>query len=127
MNRNKKGQFVKGHNTWNKGKFGWMGANCTSFTKKDLEARRIIGKPRKCRDGMVCASEEKVPVRSHNGKVYMHQRRISYSKWLIEKELDRKLESNEIVYHIDGNKFNNDLSNLEVITRAELLKRNDRR
>lgn len=121
------GRFIKGHKTWNKGLFGYMGVNCTSFTKKDLEAKRIIGKPRKGRDGMVCNSEEKVPVRSYNGKVYMHQRRISYSKWLMEQQLGRKLESNEIVYHIDGDKYNNELSNLEVITRAELLKRNKKR
>ena len=121
---NNKGRFTKGHKTWNKGLFGWQGANATSFTKADLEAKRVIGKPRKCRDGMVCSCEEKVPVRSRNGKIYMHQRRISYAKWLMEKELGRKLESNEVVYHIDGNKYNDELSNLEVITRAELLKRN---
>ena len=123
----KKGQFQKGMIPWNKGKYGYMSANCTSFTKEDLEAKRIIGKPRKDRDGMICCSEEKVPVRSYNGKVYMHQRRVSYSKWLMEKELGRKLESNEVVYHIDGDKYNNELNNLEVITRAELLKRNDQR
>lgn len=122
-----KGQFQKGMIPWNKGKYGYMSANRTSFTKEDLEAKRIIGKPRKDRDGMICCSEEKVPVRSYNGKVYMHQRRVSYSKWLMEKELGRKLESNEIVYHIDGDKYNNELSNLEVITRAKLLKRNKRR
>ena len=122
-----KGQFQKSIIPWNKGKYGYMSANRTSFTKKDLEARRVIGKPRKGRDGMVCASEEKIPVKSYNGKVYMHQRRVSYSKWLMEKELGRKLESNEIVYHIDGDKYNNELSNLEVITRTELLKRNKKR
>ncbi len=122
-----KGQFQKGMIPWNKGKYGYMSANRTSFTKEDLEAKRIIGKPRKDRDGMICCSEEKVPVRSYNGKVYMHQRRVSYSKWLMEKELGRKLESNEVVYHIDGDKYNNELNNLEVITRAELLKRNEKR
>ena len=76
---------------------------------------------------MICASEEKILVKSRNGKVYMHQRRISYSKWLMEQRLGRKLESNEIVYHIDGDKYNNELSNLEVITRTELLKRNKKR
>lgn len=45
----------------------------------------------------------------------------------MEQQLGRKLESNEIVYHIDGDKYNNELSNLEVITRAKLLKRNKRR
>lgn len=118
------GRFFKGQKAWNKGKFGYMGANCTSFTKADLEAKRTIGKPRKGRDGMVCACEEKIPMKSRNGKVYMHQRRISYSKWLMEKELGRKLKNNEVVYHINGDKFNNELSNLEVITRAELLRRN---
>lgn len=122
-----KGQFQKGMIPWNKGKYGYMSVNRTSFTKEDLEAKRIIGKPRKDRDGMICCSEEKVPVRSYNGKVYMHQRRVSYSKWLMEKELGRKLESNEVVYHIDGDKYNNELNNLEVITRAELLKRNEKR
>lgn len=122
-----KGRFVKGHKTWNKGRFGYMGANCTSFTKADLEARRVIGKPRKDRDGMVCCSEEKVPVKSRNGKIYMHQRRVSYSKWLMEQKLGRKLASNEVVYHIDGDKYNTELNNLEVITRAELLKRNSKR
>ena len=29
-----------------------------------------------------------------------------------------------IVYHIDGNMYNNDLGNLEVISRGELIKRN---
>lgn len=99
-----KGQFQKGMIPWNKGKYGYMSANRTSFTKEDLEAKRIIGEPRKDRDGMICCS-----------------------KWLMEQQLGRKLESNEIVYHIDGDKYNNELSNLEVITRAELLKRNEKR
>lgn len=121
-----KGWFVKGHKTWNKGVFGWQGANRTSFTKEDAEKKRHIGRPRKGKDQMVCCSEEKVPVKSHNGKIYMHQRRVSYSKWIMEKELGRKLEKNEVVYHLDGDAFNNDISNLKVITRAELLKLNQK-
>lgn len=118
------GRFIKGGTPWNKGRFGYMGANRTSFTKEDIETRRVIGKPRKGKDQFICNSEEKVPRRSYNGKIYMHQRRVSYSKWLMEQELGRKLQNNEIVYHIDGDAYNNDISNLEVITRAELLKRN---
>lgn len=118
------GQYMKGHNTWNKGKYGYMGANRTSFTKEDIAKKRQIGKIQKNKDGLVCVSEEVRPVKSRNGKIYMHQKRISYGKWLMEKELGRKLESNEVVYHIDGDAFNNDISNLEVITRAELVKRN---
>lgn len=119
-----KGRFVKGHKTWNKGRYGWMGANRTSFTKEDIAKKRQIGKIQQGKDQLVCVSEEKVPVKSRNGKIYMHQKRVSYSKWLIEKELGRKLDKNEVVYHIDGDAYNNDLGNLEVITRAELARRN---
>ena len=38
---------------------------------------------------------------------------------IIEEYLGRKLTSNEVVHHIDGNRINNDLGNLQVMTRAE--------
>ena len=125
MNRDPKtGRFLKGSVSWNKGKFGYMGANRTSFTKEDIAKVRQIGKVMQGKDQLVCLSEEVRPVRSYNGKVYMHHKRVSYSKWLMEKALNRKLTNNEVVYHKDGDTYNNDLSNLEVITRKELLKRN---
>ena len=31
----------------------------------------------------------------------------------------RKLQSNEVVHHIDGNKLNNDISNLKVLSISE--------
>ena len=37
---------------------------------------------------------------------------------VVEKDLGRKLEFNEVVHHIDNNKRNNELSNLEVINRC---------
>lgn len=118
------GQFIKGMTPWNKGRFGYMGANRTSFTKEDIESKRQIGKVSMGKDQLVCVSEEKRPVRSKNGKIYMHQKRVSYAKWLMEKELGRKLDRLEVIYHIDGDPMNNELSNLKVITRAELAKIN---
>lgn len=119
------GQFYKGMTPWNKGLFGWQGANRTSFTKEDAESKRHIGKVMQGKDQLVCVSEEKIPVRSHNGKIYMHQKRVSYAKWLMEKELGREIDSRrEVIYHIDGDPMNNELSNLKVITRAELAKIN---
>ena len=44
---------------------------------------------------------------------------ISYPKYLMEKELGRKLLPNEHVHHIDQNPLNNNLSNLKVMTNSE--------
>lgn len=38
-------------------------------------------------------------------------------RYVMELHIGRKLEFNEIVHHKDGNKKNNDLSNLEIISR----------
>ena len=46
-------------------------------------------------------------------------KRIDEHRYLIQLALGRPLESNEIVHHKDGNKSNNDLSNLEVLQRSE--------
>jgi len=55
------------------------------------------------------------------------QERVSYEKflgrhyhrYLIEQSLGRKLQSDEVVHHIDGNKQNNSLDNLKVMSRSE--------
>ncbi|TSP11467.1 HNH endonuclease signature motif containing protein [Cupriavidus campinensis] len=38
---------------------------------------------------------------------------------LMEQHLGRRISENEVVHHRDENKHNNDLTNLEVMTRAE--------
>lgn len=38
---------------------------------------------------------------------------------IVEKQLGRKLNRNEVVHHIDGNKLNNSVDNLEVMSLAE--------
>ena len=38
---------------------------------------------------------------------------------IMEDHLGRKLTSDEIVHHIDGNKLNNNINNLKVMTRGE--------
>ena len=37
----------------------------------------------------------------------------------IERIIGRKLEKNEIIHHKDHNSLNNDLSNLEIMTKKE--------
>lgn len=51
---------------------------------------------------------------------------------VMEEALGRKLEKNEVVHHIDGNKENNDISNLMVMdyrehARMHALMKNGRR
>lgn len=57
---------------------------------------------------------------NRNKKYLVHRR-------LMEEHIGRKLKPNEVVHHIDGNKLNNDLSNLKLMTRREHIEihRND--
>ena len=47
------------------------------------------------------------------------QKTVSYGKYLLEQHLGRKLLPDETCDHIDGDFTNNDLSNLQVLTRRE--------
>ena len=40
-------------------------------------------------------------------------------RFLMEQHLGRKLYTNEVVHHINGNKLDNRIENLEVISRSE--------
>ena len=131
------GSFKKGHEPWNKGKTGftpwnkgkrgYMGANRTSFTRETMPHQAEIGKPASYSDkhsGVVCAVEERVRVKdARTGKVYMHHRRTSYARYVLN-QAGIEIPTNCVVYHKDGDFENNELSNLEVISRSELIRRN---
>lgn len=44
---------------------------------------------------------------------------MHYHRWLMEQKIGRKLSINEDVHHIDFDKFNNDINNLELLTHSE--------
>ena len=77
-----------------------------------------------------CAIEYKK--KNYNHKTYMENGYVvryidGYNKkgnvkehrYIMEQYLGRKLDPNEIVHHKDGNKLNNDINNLEVMTWGE--------
>ena len=45
-----------------------------------------------------------------------------YHRWLMEQELGRKLDFNEIVHHDNENKLDNDIKNLVVMSRSDHAK-----
>lgn len=47
------------------------------------------------------------------------RRRVRKHRWIMEKHLGRSLTQFEEVHHKDGNKLNNDISNLEVLDGVE--------
>ena len=44
---------------------------------------------------------------------------LYFHRFVAEQKIGRSIESHEQVHHIDGNVLNNNMNNLEVITRAE--------
>ena len=54
--------------------------------------------------------------------IYINGKQKRLHRYLVEQNIGRKLESYEIVHHIDGNKHNNVIENLEVISRSKHLK-----
>lgn len=53
-----------------------------------------------------------VDISDRNNKILLHRK-------VMEQHLGRKLRSDEIVHHIDGDKLNNDISNLQLTNRSE--------
>ena len=55
----------------------------------------------------------------HYDAIYADGRKQDKHRYIVEQMLGRKLDTNEVVHHKDGDKWNNDPSNLEVMTREE--------
>lgn len=54
--------------------------------------------------------------------IQVNKKQVRYHRYLMEKHLNRKLNFNELVHHINGNIFDNRIENLELVTRSEHMK-----
>lgn len=114
--RNIKGQFVQGAITWNKGMKGFRPSIETEFKKGEL-----VGEIHPCWKGGV-----QVP---KNDCAYLWNganKRVRRPRAVWE-EHNGTLPEGYVVIHLDGNKYNDDISNLKAISRKELLQLNQKR
>lgn len=50
-------------------------------------------------------------------------RRILEHRWVMEQHIGRRLTSKEHIHHIDGDRSNNNIGNLEILTRSQHFKK----
>lgn len=56
-------------------------------------------------------------------RLYLSNKRVvSEHRWIMEQYLGRKLKPSELIHHKDGDRSNNEISNLELTTRKEHMK-----
>ena len=126
--------YQKGHQTWNKGLKGHLNSEkCkkTWFKKEDLlkRAEKNIGKPQgghETTKWMVCSTEKLEKYKNSQKKIGQRHKIIGYAQYVLQ-QAGIEIPKGYVVYHVDGNYANNDIGNLKIITRAELLRINCKR
>jgi hypothetical protein len=113
MKRNKLGQFRKGMKPWNKDKKGLRLSPDSEF-----KTGEYVGEKHPSWKGGVQIAK--------NDCAYLWDganKRKRRPKAVYEEHYG-PVPDGHVIYHKDGNKYNDNPDNLEAITRAELLKRN---
>jgi hypothetical protein len=108
------GSFKKGQVPWNKGMKGLRVS-----PESEFKTGQYIGDKHPCWKGGV-----QVP---KNDCTYLYagvRSRVRKPRAIYEAAYGR-IPKGYVIYHIDGDKRNDELMNLEAISRAELLKRNN--
>jgi len=109
------GQFQKGHQTWNKGVKGYMGANKTSFKKGNIpHNHRPVGSERISKDGYI-------EIKIAEPNIWMLKHRYIY------ETTHGSIPDGYVVIFLDGNRTNLNINNLKLISRSEDLIMNQKR
>ena len=111
--RNEKGQFVKGSITWNKGIKGFRPSPETEFKVGEL-----VGEIHPSWKGGVQITKKDCAYLWYGAN---KRKRRPRAVW---EEYYGTLPEGMVIIHLDSDKYNDDISNLKAITRAELLKIN---
>lgn len=111
--RNEKGQFLKGSESWNKGIKGFRVSLDTEFKKGEL-----VGDIHPSWKGGVQVNK--------NDCAYLwdganKRKRRPRAIW---EEHNGKLPDGMVIIHLNGDRYDDNISNLKAITRAELLRLN---
>jgi len=111
--RNSKGQFVKGMTTWNKGMKGLRHSPDTEFKEGEF-----VGESHPSWKGgvQICKNDCAYLWDGANKR-----KRRPRAVW---EEHNGTLPERMVIIHLNGDKHDDDISNLKAITRAELLKLN---
>jgi hypothetical protein len=116
MERTSKGTFRKGSVPWNKGKKGIHLSKGSEFKKGELVGVKHPS----------CNGVEQV---DKHDCVYLWSgaNKRSRRPRLVYEENFGPIPEGYVIIHIDGNRYNDDPSNLMAISRAENLKRNSKK
>lgn len=92
---------------------------CVSCLRKSFlvaKARSIYCKP--CAASMIKSRGGHVELNGYR-IIYINKRKIYQHRHVMEQVLGRKLDRKEHVHHKDGDRLNNDPSNLEILSASE--------
>lgn len=84
---------------------GWFKAGDKSWNRRETGDERVCSK-----DGFI--------------KVKVSDRNWQPRAWLVWRKHNGKIPRGMVIWHKDGNNQNDDINNLELITRAEMMQRN---
>lgn len=115
--------FKKGHKPWHYGKnYSGMSGKKHSSDTKNIMSWKARGKNNSQWNGGICyrSGYKYILTPFHpncNASGYVAEHRL-----VIERKIDRFLSKKENVHHVNGNKVDNRIKNLKIVTRKEHMK-----